>query len=117
MRSKLILAGLAGILILFLSACSQNTGRQPDLQIGSEINLSGTVVDTIDDCVVDGICAYVVDTDQGRITAIWAEGMQRCEGTMDAGINVGDTVTIRAEATATDTVSICSRATYFIRAA
>lgn len=114
MLYKITLAGLAGMLFLLLTACGQSSTT---LNIGDEVNLTGTVVDTIDDCIVDGICAFVVDTDQGQINAIWAEGMRRCEGTMDSGIAVGDTVTIRGAVTDADSVSICGGAGYFIRIA
>jgi catabolite regulation protein CreA len=115
MLYRITLTGLAGMLFLLLTACGQNSSTT--LNIGDEVNLTGTVVDTIDDCVVDGICAFVVDTDRGRINAIWAEGMTRCAGTMDSAIAVGDTVNIRGTVTAADSVSICGGANYFIRIA
>ena len=117
MLYRITLTGLAGMLFLLLSACGQHSSNATALNIGDEVDLTGTVVDTIDDCVVDGICAFVVDTDRGRLKAIWAEGMHRCAGTMDSGINIGDTVNIRGAVTATDSVSICGGAGYFIRIA
>jgi hypothetical protein len=81
------------------------------------VDLSGTVEETINDCAADGICAYVVATEQGRVTVVWAEGMQRCEGSVAPDIAVGDQVSIRAAVTAPDRVSICGSPDYFIRPA
>src|SRR3712207_7577158 len=50
-------------------------------------------------------CAYVVATEQGRVTVVWAEGMQPCAGSVAPDIAVGDQVSIRAAVTAPDRVS------------
>lgn len=124
MRFRFTFPILVGLLAVVLSACGQtgatgggsngdvNTGNAPT--VGGTARLTGEVVDTIDDCAFDGICAYVVDTDQGQYKAIWAPGMISCEGTMDEHIVVGDTVEIFGEVTEADSISICTNSTYSI---
>ena len=125
MRLRLLFPILIGLLAVVMGACGQagatggangdngNTGEPP--AVGSTARLTGEVVDTIDDCAFDGICAYVVDTDQGQYKAIWEPGMIPCEGTMDADIVVGDTIEIFGEVVDTDSISICTDSTYTLR--
>jgi len=87
------------VLTVTISACGLFEFSEPampenNLTPGSEVTLSGVVVDTIDDCAADGICAYVLDTAIGEIDAIWAEGMMRCEGTLAENISVGEEVQV-----------------------
>lgn len=90
-----------------------NTGEPR--AVGSTARLTGDVVDTIDDCAFDGICAYVIDTDQGQYKVIWAPGMMPCKGTMDDNIVVGATVEVFGEVMEVDSISICTDSTYIIR--
>lgn len=106
---------LASIVLLVFGACGQPANNAEPVQAGEVVDLSGTVVDTIGDCAFDGVCAYIVDTDRGQVTAIWSEGMVRCEGSLEQNIAVGDTVDIRAAAIAENRVSICASQDYFIQ--
>ncbi len=113
-RSRLI--ATASVLLLgLLAACGPSAADPAPLPVGAEVELTGSVEETIDDCAFDGICAYVVATDRGRVIAVWAEGMLRCAGSLEPGIAVGDRVAIRAAVTAPDRVSICGAPDYFIR--
>jgi len=112
---SLLIATASALLLGLLAACGQSSADPTPLQVGADIELTGIVEETIDDCTFDGICAYVVATDQGRVIAVWAEGMLRCAGSLEPGIAVGDTVALRAAVTAPDRVSICGAPDYFIR--
>ncbi|NOK57685.1 MAG: hypothetical protein GFH27_549303n50 [Chloroflexi bacterium AL-W] len=122
MRFRFLFPVLMSLLAAVISACGQagatgdanGDGTSGPPAVGSTARLTGEVVDTIDDCAFDGICAYVVDTDQGQYKAIWAPGMISCEGTMDEHIVVGDTVEIFGEVTEADSISICTNSTYSI---
>ncbi|MEM8533142.1 MAG: hypothetical protein AAGF95_20015 [Chloroflexota bacterium] len=125
MRFRYTVPILIALLAVVISACGQveatgdanngdnNTGEPP--VVGSTARITGEVVDTIDDCAFDGICAYVVDTDQGQYKVIWAPGMIPCHGTMDGDIVVGDTVEVFGEVTEADSLSICTDSTYSLR--
>lgn len=119
MHGKHIYAIVIGILVLILSGCGQSNAGDDNaanpLVVGTVVQLTGTVVGTIDDCAADGICAYVIDTDQGQYNAIWAEGMIPCEGQLADNIGVGDTIEANGQATNADSVSICAAPEYFIR--
>ncbi|MGF1507273.1 MAG: hypothetical protein ACFB51_19420 [Anaerolineae bacterium] len=117
MNSKMILVGFA-VLSLILAACSSaaNAGGNGSagLTAGEEVTLRGEVVGTIDDCAFDGICALVIETEQGRVDAIWAEGMLRCEGSFEDGIQIGDTIAVFGIVRSSSEVSICPSADYYI---
>jgi hypothetical protein len=118
MQYSYIHAGLLLLLALLLAGCGLGTrGEGRVLVPGDEVQLRGTVVDTIYECVVDGICALVVESDGGRYTAVWAEGMQRCEGEIEDGLARGDAVEVHGVAQDTDRVSICRSDTHYIRQA
>jgi hypothetical protein len=104
-------------LLLLLALLLANCGPQapaPAPAPGDEFQFQGTVVDTIDDCVVDGTCALVVETDTGRYTAVWAEGMRQCAGDFAGGVDIGDEVEVFGSAQEGDRVSICDADTYYI---
>lgn len=103
-------------LLLTCGACAQAASSAGSLQVGEGVTATGTVVDRIDDCAFDGICAYMVDTDRGQLTAIWAEGAVPCAGRMDQNIALGDAVDIHAVATAAQQVSMCGAPDSFIQA-
>ena len=51
---------------------SASDEEEDDMQTTGQV--TGTIVDFINDCPVDGICAYVVETETGeRVTVIWSE--------------------------------------------
>ena len=84
---------------------------------GEETILTGTVTGTIDDCAFDGNCALVLQTEQGEINAVWAEGMVRCEGSYTGDAAIGDFLEIYGVVRDAKTVSICPSADYYIRQA
>ncbi|MFP4439278.1 MAG: hypothetical protein ACLFVO_18710 [Chloroflexaceae bacterium] len=109
---------LISFLALLLGACGPAGNAEPaELTVGEAVQMQGTVVDTVDDCAFDGICAYVVETDQGAYNVIWSEGMTPvpCQGDIDTGITVGDMVEFSAEVRTADSVSVCPSADYFVR--
>jgi hypothetical protein len=100
---NMLRAGIGVLLALLLAGCG---AQAPALVPGEEVRFRGTVVDTIDDCVVDGICALVVETDTGRYTAVWSQGMRQCLGNIENGIAIGDPVEVFGRAQDTASVSI-----------
>ncbi len=109
---------MISFLALLLGACGPAGNAGPvELTVGEAVQMQGTVVDTVDDCAFDGICAYVVDTDAGAYNVIWSEGMTPvpCQGEIDTAIAVGDTVEFSAEVRTADSVSVCPSADYFVR--
>lgn len=118
MRFKLTV--LFVVLAATISACglfefSEPALPQNNLTPGSEVSLTGVVVDTIDTCAADGICAYVLDTAIGEIDAIWAEGMMRCEGTLAEDISIGEEVQVFGLVQDdTSQVSICAMNDHYI---
>lgn len=120
MRFKLIFTVIASLLFIVLSGCAEAggtdtpPGSQP-FQVGEVVKFSGVVIGQIDDCIVDGICAYTIETERGAYNAIWAEGMIRCEEQFDPQVTMGDTVEVSALVIDTNSASICSSGEYFIR--
>jgi hypothetical protein len=88
----------------------------PSAAIGSEVTLTGVVVETIDTCVLDGICALVVDAEDGRYTVIYNVGEGECasSGALDPAIAIGDTVAIFAMVTGNAELSTCPSVQYTI---
>lgn len=112
MLRSCILAGLLVLLALLLANCGP---QAPALVPGDEVQFQGTVIDTVDDCVVDGTCALVVETDTGRYSVVWAEGMRQCAGDYAGGVAIGDQVEVFGAVQEHDRVSICGSDTYAIR--
>ncbi|NJK81676.1 MAG: hypothetical protein HC876_16835 [Chloroflexaceae bacterium] len=110
---------MLGILVLLISACGSpiatGTTNNGAPAVNQEMQISGPVVDTIDDCAFDGLCAYVIETEQGRYNAIWAQGMLPCEGQVDQHIAVGATIEVFGVVTDATSVSICASTDYYIR--
>jgi hypothetical protein len=102
------------LLALLLANCGPQAPA-PEPAPGDEIRFQGTVVDTIDDCAFDGICALVVETDTARHTVVWAEGMRQCAGDYAGGVAVGDQVEVLAAVQDAGSVSICGADSYFIQ--
>lgn len=79
------------------------------------INLTGTIVGTVDDCAFDGICALIVETETGNIQVNWAEGMMQCLGEYTGEVTVGDSVEVFAAPVEPGIVSICGGEQFYIR--
>ena len=84
--------------------------------IGSEVTITGVVVDTIDHCAVDGICALVIDTDEGRYTVIYNPGATMClnPNVPREPISIGDTVEVFAVVTGNFELYTCPSEAYHI---
>lgn len=118
MKSKpaLILLGLIITLVGCRWPLMPPTGSSgPNLVPGEVVTIRGDVVGSIDDCVRDGICAAVLETDSGRVNAIWAQGMLPCEGQMDTNLPTGSTIEVYGEVTEPDAVTICTDPSYYLR--
>ena len=85
--------------------------------------VTGTIVDFINECPVDGICAYVIETDEGQeVTVIWVEGdSPNCANDpfgLDNGIDIFGAEDDRIEAFGTvvddNTISVCGDDSYYI---
>ena len=89
----------------------------PDVMpVGGTFTVVAPVIDTIDDCAFDGICALVLDTGAfGEVPAIWASGMIACQGQLEDGIVIGDTVEVYGEVLADNQVTICTAPEYYIK--
>jgi hypothetical protein len=87
------------------------------LPVDEEITLTGHVVDTIDDCVVDGICALIIEAEAGRYIVVWNQGWIPCEGKMARDIPANTTLEVFGVVTDENTVSICPSPDYYIRVA
>jgi hypothetical protein len=113
MLTHMFRAAMLVLLALLLANCGPQAPA-PAPAPGDEIQFQGTVVDTIDDCAFDGTCALVVETDTGRYTAVWAEGMRQCAGDYAGGVVIGDEVEVFGNVQEDDRVSICDADTYSI---
>jgi hypothetical protein len=80
----------------------------------NSLTFTGTITEIVSDCTFDGICAYVVSTENETYTVIWAPGMAPCHGQFEQS-SVGDVVEIDAEETDGTTLSICNDSGYYIR--
>src|SRR5690606_1323118 len=85
--------------------------------------VTGTITGFINECPVDGICAYIVETDEGQeVTVIWVEGdSPNCANDpfgLDNGVDVFAAEGNRIEAFGTvvsaDTISFCGDDSYYI---
>ncbi|GAB5494347.1 MAG: hypothetical protein Phog2KO_45620 [Phototrophicaceae bacterium] len=84
--------------------------------------VTGNIIDFINECPVDGICAYVIETDAGEeITVIWVEGdSPNCSndpfGISDTDIFGAEDNRIEAFGTVVDdnTISVCGDNSYYI---
>jgi len=111
------------LIALAVSACglsefftTESDINAPTIEVSAgDVNLTGTVTATVDDCAFDGICALIVETDSGTYQVNWAEGMMGCLGEYTGDVAVGDTVDVFAETREPGTVSICGGEAYFIR--
>lgn len=88
----------------------------PAANVGSEMTITGVVVDTIEDCVFDGICALVVDAADGRYTVVFSPGEAQCPNfaALDMTIGLGDTVEVFAMVTGNYELFTCPSMTYYI---
>lgn len=85
--------------------------------------VTGYIVDFINECPVDGICAYVIETDAGQeVTVIWVEGdSPNCANDpfgLNNGIDIFGAEDDYIEAFGTivneDTISVCGDDSYYI---
>ncbi len=90
-------------------------GNTANLTPGTVATVQGEVIGTIDDCAFDGICALVLATESGTVDAIWAEGMVRCEGTLEDNLSVGDVVEATGIVRDPGALSICPDPSYSIQ--
>ena len=88
----------------------------PAAEVGSEMTITGIVVDTLDDCVLDGICALLVDTLEGRYTVVYNPGEAECPNfaALDMTIGLHDTVEVFAMVTGNFELSTCPSMHYYI---
>ncbi|MCA9884505.1 MAG: hypothetical protein KC546_02090 [Anaerolineae bacterium] len=90
-------------------------------QVGEDLQITGPVIDTIDDCAFDGICALAVDTkDYGLVYVIWSEGMtiNGCSGQYEGEIGENDEVEAFGQVTELldgTAITICPSADYYVR--
>lgn len=89
---------------------------RPAADVGSEVTITGVVVDTIDHCTVDGICALVIDASDGRYTVIYNPGATMCTNPNVPGepISLGDTVEVFAVVTGNFELYTCPSEAYHI---
>lgn len=115
---------LLGLLMLMpsLAACGtfdllgSDAQEASQLVVGQPATVEGEVIEIISDCAFDGTCAYILDTDEGQYTVIWADGMT-CVN-FDAEVDnaaVGDTVRAYAMVESTDTLSICPAGAWTVK--
>lgn len=92
-------------------------------EVGSDLQVTGTITATIDDCAFDGICAYVVDSeDFGTVNVIWSEGMTMngCSGQFEGQPQVGDNIEslgLVTELLEGTSITICPSQAYYVRPA
>lgn|GEM_PF-2507234 len=110
---------------LTVSACGlfdKDSGEtvEPIGEIGTTITVTGSVIETIDDCVVDGICAFVVqiETDE-QITVIWSEGdSPNCFNNPfppgDITIETGENIEAYGRIVDAGSISVCGDDSYYI---
>lgn len=89
-------------------------GSEP---VGEVLSFTGTVVEHINDCIFDGICAWVVESDGTRYTVIYAPGMMQCPNpnAITDEIVIGDTVEVTAEVVGTNELLLCNSTDYTLR--
>lgn len=80
------------------------------------IQLQGIITGQIFDCIFDGICAYMINSETlGPVTVIWATGMLRCEGILAPDLQIGDKINVFGRQISPDEISICAEPDYYIR--
>jgi hypothetical protein len=91
--------------------------RSGDAPMGEVLTFTGTVVEHINDCIFDGICAWVVESDNTRYTVIYSPGMMMCpnpNGIVEE-IGIGDTVAVTAEVVGENELLLCNSTDYTLR--
>ena len=110
---------------LTVSACGlfdTDSGEtiEPIGEIGTTITVTGSVIETIDDCVVDGICAFVVQIETGeQITVVWSEGdSPNCFNNPfppgDITIETGENIEAYGRIVDAGSISVCGDESYYI---
>jgi hypothetical protein len=85
----------------------------------NELAIEGVLVEHINDCIFDGICAVVVETADGsQYTVTYAPGMLICSNpNLPANISewvVGDQVEAFGEVVEDGSILVCNSDTYFL---
>ena len=118
---------IAVLVILFaVTACTWFINPQEETEpigeVDSIITISGTVSETIDDCIFDGMCAFVIATEaHGNVTIIWSEGdSPNCANDMfgdlaNHTVQIGDIVEAMGRVVSADAITTCGNDTFFIR--
>jgi hypothetical protein len=87
------------------------------MNAGEVLTFTGTIVEHINDCIFDGICAWVVESDGTRYTVIYSPGMMMCpnpNGIIEE-IAIGDTVAVTAEVVGENELLLCNSTDYTLR--
>lgn len=118
---------LLTVIALSLSACSifQLIDRQsdPTSEIQTSRQVTGEIVDFINQCPVDGICAYIIETDSGEeVTVIWSEGdSPNCfnnpfpvNNEVDTFNAVNTEIEVSGIVVDSNTISVCGDESYYI---
>lgn len=109
---------------LMLSACAEyDQAEDMDIRAQSSIPnpINGTVSEIISDCAFDGICGYVVSSENGDdVAVIWAEGMSlNCSNDMfgdnSRDIVFGDTIEAYGRITDEAQITTCGDDDYYIK--
>lgn len=109
------------LMALCISGCTWLEQLRPPaafepLPVGETVTLTGTVTGSIDACVVDGICAVILENENGQYEAIWNNGgWTQCMGEMERNIPHGAMVTVYGRVESENQVSICPSEKYYIR--
>ena len=85
--------------------------------MGTVLTINGTVIEHINDCIFDGICAWVVESNGIPYTVIYAPGMMQCPNpnAITEEIAIGDTVEVTAEVVGTNELLLCNSTDYTLR--
>ena len=117
---------LLASLVFVLAGCDLLTGftvtensasSDPIGEIGTVITVTGDIIGSVDDCIVDGICATIIRADNGTVyEVVWSEGMLRCEGQWE-DIPEGARLEARGEIISDTQLTICRDSSYYMRQA
>lgn len=100
----------------------ENNGSEP-IDNTETRTVSGQIIETINECLVDGDCGYIiVPAEGGLLTVIWSEGdSPNCQNDMfpqdDSIIYIGSQIEAFGYIVDDTTISVCGDDSYYIRLA
>lgn len=120
LASITFLVAAGGLIPTGCTATPNESPPTPQLQIGQEVEIEGTVLENVRGCVRDLPCFLRLQTDAGAVNVVYAAGLgPTCPNAeaADAGMKIrkGTRVRVFARATSKSELSTCADVRYFIK--